>query len=842
MSPSPGFAPSKRQLWNPPTTAAATPTPYCTAFPLPANGVISLADSVITLTTNVVFQPACTGGVNEFIEGYPSVIADWKDPFYASTTPQTYVIAAATVIAWILVFMLVITPRTTFFGTSVSHPGLGGKHGIIGGANGGGSSLGVGSRPWLQKVAAFTVAVSLTIATADTFKSLEKQYTMGYMDATAMREDVMGSLEIRITRVISDIFLWLAQVQTLIRLFPRHKEKVIIKWIGFALIVCDSTFSCLNSFYANTTLGSTKPRHFVDAIPALSYLFELALGLLYAAWVIYYSMTKRRYAFYHVKMRSITLIALLSFVAVLTPVVFFVTDVSNSDVAGWGDYFRWVGAAAASVIVWEWVERIEAIECDDKKDGILGREIFDGDEMLDVNPSSEVIWNSGRRGLARLRNGGRRGNDDDEKKGGDATSAMEKGLHGFTSRFRRQPPPAPKHFPLGRAYSHRTEAPTDGSRTGTAGSGTITFGRLPRRRGQRTHDTGITPPPAVASPVSRTDTTSAASTVYVVRYDDGGDVPQPIRRRVDASGNAILSQDHRDSTTKEYELEEDSEEPRPRRERGLNGRWHTVANPFKRKRASPPAEVQKARDKAEPGPTRSMTPAHNFSKWDFKNRLGVLAAETGERFRDRRPGRGEDEDIPVTIIPAQPRGSTRTWSPEVLIQQQQAQQARRTHDRSPAAAGALSTDEPPTPADLSHSTTLTSNSLSAAEAASRDSNTPRAIETTTSASPVVVQSPRRHLPRSQNSFSRQCDPPPRADDISPSAGSAGTVTVVPAPRRSPLRAVSTTPPMAHNAASTSNAALGDELATTHKGTLRSATIQHRQRGRLSVMWSARLCV
>lgn len=826
MSPSPGLAPSKRQLWNPPTSVTATPTPYCTAFPLPANGVISLADSVITLTTNVVFQPACTGGVNEFIEGYPSVIADWKDPFYASTTPQTYVIAAATVIAWILVFMLVITPRTTFFGTSVSHPGLGGKHGIIGGANGGGSSLGVGSRPWLQKVAAFTVAVSLTIATADTFKSLEKQYTMGYMDATAMREDVMGSLEIRITRVISDIFLWLAQVQTLIRLFPRHKEKVIIKWIGFALIVCDSTFSCLNSFYANTTLGSTKPRHFVDAIPALSYLFELALGLLYAAWVIYYSMTKRRYAFYHVKMRSITLIALLSFVAVLTPVVFFVTDVSNSDVAGWGDYFRWVGAAAASVIVWEWVERIEAIECDDKKDGILGREIFDGDEMLDVNPSSEVIWNSGRRGLARLRNGGRRGNDDDEKKGGDPTSAMEKGLHGFTARFRRQPPPAPKHFPLGRAHSHRTEAPTDGSRTGTAGSGTITFGRLPRRRGQRTRDTGITPPPAVASPISRTDTTSAASTVYVVRYDDGGDVPQPIRRRVDANGVAILSQDHRDSTTKEYELEEDLEEPRAKRERGLNGRWHTVANPFKRKRASPPAEVQKARDKADPGLTRSMTPAHNFSKWDFKNRLGVLAAETGERLRDRRAGRGEDADIPVTIIPAQPRGSTRTWSPEVLIQQQQAQQARRTHDHSPAAAGALPTDEALTPADLSHSTTLTSNSLPAAEAASRDSNTPRANDTSTSASPVVVQSPRRHLPRSQNSFSRQCDPPPRADDISPSAGSAGTVTVVPAPRRSPLRAVSTTPPMAQDAAPTSNAALGDELSPGGYDTQRHSPLRN----------------
>lgn len=748
-------------------------------------------------------------------DGYSSVVADWKDPFYASTTPQTYVIAAATVIAWILVFMLIITPRTSFFGSPVSQPGLGGKHGIIGGANGGGSTLGVGSRPWLQKVAAFTVAVSLTIATADTFKSLEKQYMLGYMDATAMREDVMGSLEIRITRVISDIFLWLAQVQTLIRLFPRHKEKVLIKWIGFALIVCDTTFSCLNSFYVNMSPGTTKPRHFVDAIPALSYLFELALGLLYAAWVIYYSMTKRRYAFYHSKMRSITLIALLSFVAVLTPVVFFVTDVSNRDVAGWGDYFRWVGAAAASVIVWEWVERIEAIESDDKKDGILGREIFDGDEMLDVTPSNEVLWNSGRRGLARIRKGGNRGDGDDDKRGGDATSAMEKGLHGFTARFRKPQPPAPKHFPLGRAHSHHTEVPTDSSRTGTAGSGTITFGRLPKRRGARARDTGITPPPAVASPVSRTDTTSAASTVYVVRYDDGADVPQPIRRRFDENGDAIDGQHHNETLPKDPEKEDDTlaDEPTRNRDRSQHSKWHTVSNPFKRKRASPPAEVQKARDTAEGGLIRAVTPAHNFSKWDFKNRLGVLAAETGERFRDRSTARNHSADVPITVIPAQPRGSHRTWSPEELVQQHGRSNHHHTQTDSPVAGGALPSDETTNQAEISNSTTLTANSMPAAEAASRNS-TPRANEVGaggTSDSPTVIPAPHRITPISRGSFSRQHDPPPRADDISPSAGSSGTV-IVPAPRRSPLRAVTVTPPTQQIEGSTT---VGAERSPSH---------------------------
>ena len=180
-------------------------------------------------------------------------------------------------------------------------------------------------------------------------------------------------MEIKVSRVVSDIFLWLAQVQTLIRLFPRHKEKVIIKWVGFALILLDIAFSCLNSFgpYEN----QRRPAHFDTAIPALSYLFQLSLSMLYAAWVMYYAITKRRYAFYHSMMWNMSVISLLSIIAILTPVVFFITDIANYTIAGWGDYFRWVGAAAASVIVWEWVERIEALEREERKDGILGRDL-----------------------------------------------------------------------------------------------------------------------------------------------------------------------------------------------------------------------------------------------------------------------------------------------------------------------------------------------------------------------------------------------------------------------------------------------------------------------------------
>ncbi|KAK4632098.1 Sorting nexin mvp1 [Fulvia fulva] len=723
-----------RQLWTLPTRTQDSTPAHCTPFTLPSNGVIQLGDaSAITLTNDVVFQPECTGTTN----GEVLFTGHLKDPFYASTIPMVYVISAATVIAWVLVVMLTITPRTSFFGVPTSSQPFGGGHGIIGGANGGSVGLvGSGSRPWLQKVATIAVAISLTIATADTLEVAERQYYKGYMDAESLRKQVLGSLEIRITRVVSDIFLWLAQVQTLIRLFPRHKEKVLIKWIGFVLIILDTIFSCLNSFLINSTVHG---RRFLDAIPALSYLFELALGLLYAAWVMYYSLTKRQYAFYHPKMRSILLIAVLGLVSILTPVVFFVTDVSNQDVAGWGDYFRWVGAAAASVVVWEWVDRIEALERDDKKDGILGREIFEGDEMLDVMPTEASPWSESR---ALRRNFRRRlGGGGDDAGGGNEASAAEHGLSGVGHQFHRsRHQQSPQHFPLGRAHSSSLQN-SSSDHQGQPGlrSNTVTFDEQQTHRRSRTF-TGITPPPPVVSPVSRSDTTSAASTVYVVRYDHTvTDVPQPIRRGLNASRNgnkqSKTGRQNQDNNN-EKDIIEEEEDARPNRNRESR-LWNAVPNPFKRKRTSPPQEIQRAR--AAAGEDRALTPSA------MKNRLGALAAETGERFRDRRFGRNPSIALPVTVIPAQPRGSGRTWSPD-----------EHAIVGTPApvldATANTTTDMPPSSGGTT-STTLTANDQDPTDGRALYSGaTPLPHPAT--ATGRTVMTPGR-------------EGPPRADDISP---------------------------------------------------------------------------
>lgn len=487
-----------------------------------------------------------------------------------------------------------------------------------GGGGGGGSAvIGVGSRPLLQKIAALTVAISLTIATADTFKVANRQYQDGYADAAALTEAVVEGLEIRIVRVISDTCLWLAQVQTLIRLFTRHKEKVMIKWIGFALILFDTTFSILNYFVVGH--GRTRARRFVDAIPALNYLFALALSLLYAAWVIYYSLCKRRYAFFHPKMRNIILVAMLALIAVSIPVVFFVVDISHPSVAGWGDYVRWVGAAAASVVVWEWVERIEALERDEKKDGILGREIFAGDEMLEVTPSTEITG-SGSRWPGR-KTGGR-----GVQAGGGGASTGWNGVKSITSRLTGSRMPANKRPNRNQKHKNRSSN-GQGLPSDYAGNSSSV------------NDPPSAPVP-VASPVSRQDTISAASTVYVVRYheEEAMSSPRP------PSKLTSVPQGQGDRRNSSADLEISNIEPSLKRNLFVE-RFQRIANSFRHGRSSPPPEVVQARadicqiqgvDESSPEKYSTLSrPARFF-----------------DRFHPNRSSEIDLDSLPKTIIPA----------------------------------------------------------------------------------------------------------------------------------------------------------------------------------------------
>lgn len=658
------------QLVSATLTALPTPTSLCLTTLMPVTGILTMGPegTAVPLVDPFVYEVPCFNNLVPRKTDEPFVVAsgdssltqhdpdsnpklsNFRDPFYASVFPICYALAATTVTAYMLVIMLFVTPRSFLDGGVVY---LGRRNGFTHSSS---SSVSIGGRPWLQKVAALTVAISLTVASVDTFSVAQNQYTWGIQNAKLLQDEVMGSTELKVIRIVSDTFLWLAQAQTLIRLFPRQREKVIIKWVAFALITLDVIFSALNSFqYSDNGINvNVRPKNFVHPVPALSYLFQLSLGLLYAAWVIYYSLMKKRYAFYHPLMKNICLVAVISITSIVIPVVFFILDISKPDFTGWGDYVRWVGAAAASVVVWEWVERIEALEREEKKDGILGREVFDGDDMLEVN-AADFAWARNRRSR---KSSGSGGSSPGEGQQGTSTGNGWPGLDSVTNRHRNNN----RH--------QNTHESTERS------MGDILRPSWPQR-----------PAPAV-TPISRTDTASAASTVYAVRYQPPSEAttrtPDPLPHqsvselaRHDSSPNGHHSHDDSGSSSQAPASVRNGHvltpppPPPPGSSTDLEantnttgqarGGWRTLtyATPlFRRSSETPSTDMAQAVQPVNsqtPQPSEPRRSRDEQGRWDLRGRLEDFAANQAEKMRDKIRAAPDVASLPVTVIPAPAR-------------------------------------------------------------------------------------------------------------------------------------------------------------------------------------------
>jgi hypothetical protein len=600
-----------------PTAAAAA---GCSSIVLPAGGVVAIPNNApVTLSHEAVFLYNCPSAtstplpdvievttlmmassgsfaVDETVSG-PG-FSELRDPFYMTTYPIFYTLAGTTVIAYTLVIMLFIAPRSFVQGGVVY---LGRRNAFTNGSTG----VAFGHRPWFQKVACLTVAISLTIATGTTFKTVARHYSYGIVqNSQRLQADVMDGTPLKIIRLVSDTFLWLAQAQTLMHLYPKAKQKAIIKWATFALITLEIIFSALNSFqYANTgSNGNTRPRSFVDAIPALSYLFQLTMGLLYAAWVMYYIFTKRRYAFYHPLMKNMWLVALIGLIAILIPIVFFILDISKPQVAAWGDYVRWVGAAAASVMVWEWVERIETLESEQKKDNILGRQIHDdGGEVAEPSDQGWKKSRDGRQSSWSHRTRARNNSD--------VSSATEREVSGETN-------PAPAQPPLWPA-----SAATPVSRADTGSSNTTYRLRQPQQltaeprpfQQQQTPDSALRgPEPTAPQGSSRSIPSSARSSPALANAED-----------IQDSGASPVMQQFTVADSLEA-----NDEPGDRGQ----SRWRSIAQ-----MASPAGMFTRRRALGKaPEPTSSPTPsADEYQNGSIRSKIQNFAVTQAERIQSK---------------------------------------------------------------------------------------------------------------------------------------------------------------------------------------------------------------
>lgn len=267
------------------------------------------------------------------------------DPFYASITPQTFALAGATIASSILLVLLFLS-RTR--------------------------------KPWIQKGAAFATSFSLIIYMAISVNMLKRQYVQGRYDADQLR-GINQNLVCNVFSYIACFAIYIAQVQTVMRIFPRKRDKVIIKWTGLFLILLTMIFSGLYQFLQPSApppnRRNTSWQVLLEIMPPLSYLFSIALVVIYAACVVYFGIAHRRVAF---TIPAGLILALLSLACITMPIIFFCLDIWATFVIGWGQYIRSIASLGSTVIVWEWIERVDEAEAKrDYKSAILGRRIFE---------------------------------------------------------------------------------------------------------------------------------------------------------------------------------------------------------------------------------------------------------------------------------------------------------------------------------------------------------------------------------------------------------------------------------------------------------------------------------
>ena len=348
-----------------PTPSSSGPPPSRSPTPQPSPSCLSSGNAVPytdgngTVHNYTNLGGNCAGldvGETGSLLNNGTVKPSLHDPFFASITPQTFALAGATIAAAILLILLFLS-RT--------------------------------GKPLVQKLATLSVTVSLVIYMVVSVDILQDQYVQGRYDADALRK-VNQDLVCKVFGYIANFAIYVAQVQTLMRIFPRKRDKVIIKWTGTGLIVLTMIFSALFQFLQPKAPArnqqSTAWQIFVQILPPLNYLFSIALSFIYAVCVFYFGITHRRVAF---TIPAGFILATLSVVCITVPIIFFCLDIWAKFVVGWGQYILAIASIGSTVIVWEWIDRVD--ESESKrigKNAILGRRIFEDEFEIARIPKS----------------------------------------------------------------------------------------------------------------------------------------------------------------------------------------------------------------------------------------------------------------------------------------------------------------------------------------------------------------------------------------------------------------------------------------------------------------------
>lgn len=259
---------------------------------------------------------------------------------------------------------------------------------------------------WLLRVSSFLGSVNLIILFSRGIVELSRQHDLGYASGEELLDElqddsVFGSIDFVVVLVAQ-----FAQVQVIMRLFNRVKEKRAGFILGGTLLISAQVIWGVSSFSNfDQTVDSD-----ISILPAFTYLLRIALSMMYCGLIIIYGVGKRRFIFH----KDIVLLTILTFLTINFQFAFFVADIADLWVSELSEVFNTTIYISVTVIPWEWINRLHALERRQQTEGILGRPIYE-EEYHDIT----------RYGLINDTEENRTTPDDNDQPGGSSNPSPE---------------------------------------------------------------------------------------------------------------------------------------------------------------------------------------------------------------------------------------------------------------------------------------------------------------------------------------------------------------------------------------------------------------------------------
>lgn len=229
---------------------------------------------------------------------------------------------------------------------------------------------------FLLKLSTLLSSVYMLITVVKLVVHLHGQQKRGYLHGAELLKYINNSTALNVIDLILVILLQINQVQVIMRIFSRQKDKRLTFLVGFIACICFQVIWAVSQFHvfdADDEAG--------DILPAFIYLGRIAMGACYAALISVFIVTKFNDVLLN---KHIWLLSGLTIVFIYSPVAFFAADISNMWVNELSDIFSVVTYVICVVIPWEWCNKFNLILKKKEKEGVLGRPFYE-DEVYELD-------------------------------------------------------------------------------------------------------------------------------------------------------------------------------------------------------------------------------------------------------------------------------------------------------------------------------------------------------------------------------------------------------------------------------------------------------------------------